>query len=290
MKVRSNKISDIINYYKTQLIGFYDEKEAESLMKLAIQYYLNFSSIELILNYDKPVNESDMLNIHFAYRDLKAYKPIQYILGETEFYELKFKVNENVLIPRPETEELVDWIIRDHENSSETLKVLDVGPGSGVIAISIKKNLSDSEVIAIDISAKALDVAKINAERNSVEVIFAEFDILDTNSYSKLPKFDIIVSNPPYVRNSEKAKMKKNVLDYEPQNALFVEDNNPLEFYEAIAVFAKTNLNPNGKLYLEINEAFGKEISELLERKGFNNVELRQDINGRDRVVKVINA
>ncbi len=290
MKVRSNKISDIINYYKTQLIGFYDEKEAESLMKLAIQYYLNFSSIELILNYDKPVNESDMLNIHFAYRDLKAYKPIQYILGETEFYELKFKVNENVLIPRPETEELVDWIIRDHENSSETLKVLDVGTGSGVIAISIKKNLSDSEVIAIDISAKALDVAKINAERNSVEVIFAEFDILDTNSYSKLPKFDIIVSNPPYVRNSEKAKMKKNVLDYEPQNALFVEDNNPLEFYEAIAVFAKTNLNPNGKLYLEINEAFGKEISELLERKGFNNVELRQDINGRDRVVKVINA
>ncbi|MCF8298313.1 MAG: peptide chain release factor N(5)-glutamine methyltransferase [Saprospiraceae bacterium] len=286
MKVRSNKIEDIIKYYKTQLTEFYDEKEAESLVKLVVRHYLNLSNTELILNYNKPVNESDMLKIHFAYRDLKAYKPIQYILGETEFYDLKFIVNDNVLIPRPETEELVDWIIKDHKNSNQTLKILDIGTGSGAIAISLKKNLPDSDVTAIDISAKALEVAKINAEKNSVEIIFEELNILGSNAYSKLSKFDVIVSNPPYVRNSEKSKMQKNVLDYEPQNALFVEDNDPLMFYKAITNFAKTNLNQGGELYLEINEALATETVLLLKEKGFSNIELRQDINWKDRMVK----
>ena len=285
MKVRSNKIKDILKYYSSQLAEYYDKKEAANLVSLVVQHYLNLSKNQLVLNYDKPVNESDMLKIHFAYRDLKNQKPVQYIFGETEFYELKFKVNEAVLIPRSETEELVEWIIKDYENNTDSLKILDIGAGSGAIAIALKKNMPNSEVTAIDVSEKAIETAKQNSELNRAEVDFRLFDILDFSKHKELQSFDVIVSNPPYVRKSEKEKMQKNVLDYEPENALFVEDSNPLEFYDVIADFAKTNLLPNGKLYFEINEAFGKQTKELLANKGFSNVEIRKDINERDRMV-----
>jgi release factor glutamine methyltransferase len=228
--------------------------------------------------------------------ELKKEKPIQYILGETEFYGLPFLVNENTLIPRPETEELVEWIIKstNYEILSTKLRILDIGTGSGCIAISLAKNITNAEVSAIDISEKALATAKKNAEINKVEVSFINIDILKINDLAELPtsnfqlptQFDIIVSNPPYVRNLEKAEIKPNVLEYEPHLALFVEDTDALLFYRKIADLAKENLSENGMLFFEINQYLGKETVELLENLGFKNIELKKDIYGNDRMIR----
>jgi release factor glutamine methyltransferase len=228
--------------------------------------------------------------------ELKKEKPIQYILGETEFYGLPFLVNENTLIPRPETEELVEWIIKStkYEIQSTKLRILDIGTGSGCIAISLAKNFPNAEVSAIDVSEKALATAKKNAEINKVEVDFINVDILKINDLVELPtsnfqlptQFDIIVSNPPYVRNLEKAEIKSNVLEYEPHLALFVEDTDALLFYRKIAQLAQQNLSENGKLFFEINQYLGKETVELLEDLGFKNIELKKDIYGNDRMIR----
>jgi len=207
-------------------------------------------------------------------------------LGKTSFYGLEFEVNSNVLIPRPETEELVDWIIRStkYEVRGTKLKVLDIGTGSGCIAISLAKNIPNAEVFAIDVSEKALATAQKNAESNQVNVTFLEKNILEI--YDLEQHFDIIVSNPPYVRELEKQEIKKNVLDNEPHLALFVDDNDALIFYRKIAELAMKNLSPNGQLFFEINQYLGKEMIDLLEKMGFKNVELRKDIYGNDRMVK----
>jgi release factor glutamine methyltransferase len=273
-----------------ELSTLYDEKEIESFFYIVLESFHNKKRIDLALNPEMEMDAVQLLRWQSVLSDLKKEKPIQYILGETEFYGLPFLVNENTLIPRPETEELVEWIISNNEglrqaqsDKSAKLKILDIGTGSGCISISLAKNLPDAQVAAIDVSEKALATAYKNAEINKVEVNFILENILETEVLDE--KYDIIVSNPPYVRNLEKQEIKPNVLEYEPHLALFVEDNDALLFYRKIATLAKKNLTENGKLYFEINQYLGKETVELLEEMGFKNIVLKKDIYGNDRMI-----
>ncbi|WP_396146261.1 peptide chain release factor N(5)-glutamine methyltransferase [Flavobacterium sp.] len=269
-----------------ELSPLYDEKEIESFFYIVLESFHNKKRIDLALNPEMEMDAVQLLRWESVLSDLKKEKPIQYILGETEFYGLPFLVNENTLIPRPETEELVEWILEStkYEEQSTKLNVLDIGTGSGCIAISLAKNLPSAQVSAIDVSEKALATAHKNAEINKVEVNFILKNILETKVLDE--KYDIIVSNPPYVRNLEKEEIKPNVLEYEPHLALFVEDNDALLFYRKIAKLAKKNLSKNGKLYFEINQYLGKETVELLEEMGFKNIVLKKDIYGNDRMIR----
>lgn len=279
-----------IKQYRTQFIQelspFYDAYEAESFFYLILEYKHKLRQIDLALNHELTFSTADLVYWCSILEQLKKEVPIQYLLGKTNFYGMDFEVNENVLIPRPETEELVEWIINENSgiDKSRRLKILDIGTGSGCIAISLAKNLPNAEVYAIDISKKALETAKRNAINNNVEVTFIYKDILELELLKD--NFDIIVSNPPYVRNLEKEEIKKNVLDYEPHLALFVEDNNALVFYKKIAALAQKNLKENGQLFFEINQYLGKEMSNLLESMNFRNIELRRDIYDNDRMMK----
>ncbi|MEZ4842246.1 MAG: peptide chain release factor N(5)-glutamine methyltransferase [Flavobacteriaceae bacterium] len=283
-------LQELKHTFLTELDGQYPKEEINSFFHLLVNHTLHLNKIEVALNPNFDVNNDVAEYFKNALAELKTEKPIQYIIGSTKFYGLPFTVNENTLIPRPETEELVDWIVKDAQKTNlQPTTILDIGTGSGCIAISLAKNLPSAEVYAIDISEKALQVAKQNAKQNGVTVHFIEADILssDTNlNTTKDLRFDIIVSNPPYIRNLEKVEIKKNVLDYEPHTALFVNDENPLIFYKAIADFAKKNLKKEGKLYLEINQYLGKETISLLQNKGFKNIELRKDLFGNDRMLK----
>ncbi len=270
----------------------------ESFFFLSSEHHFNFARIQIALEPELTFTTSETDTFFQILEDLKQQKPIQYILGETEFYGLKFKVNSDVLIPRPETEELVDWIITEVNQIQKTdvandqiekLRILDLGTGSGCLSISLAKHLNGTKVFAVDVSEKALDVAKENANNNDVEVEFIKGDILNESFQSSIfenGKFDVIVSNPPYVRRSEKEQMKPNVLENEPDLALFVEDNDPLIFYKAITKFAVNNLNTNGQLFFEINQYLGAESKTLLEDANFQNIELRKDINGNYRMLK----
>lgn len=217
---------------------------------------------------------------------LKKHEPIQYILEETEFFGLPFTVNKNVLIPRPETEELVELIIS--ENKKPGLHILDIGTGSGAIAIALAKQMDKANVSAWDISYKALDVAVLNSKINSVDISFKIVDVLGDYPIDK--KFDIIVSNPPYIMEKEKVSMEQNVLDYEPHSALFVPDNNALLFYNRIADISSNLLNPGGKLYFEINRAKGQETVTILKEKGFTQIALFKDLSKNDRMVRVVRS
>jgi release factor glutamine methyltransferase len=223
-------------------------------------------------------------------KSLKTGKPLQYVIGETEFYGLTFKVNPSVLIPRPETEELVEWIlsdIRKSEISPEEIKIIDIGTGSGCIPISLKINLPDAKLYAVDVSLEALEVSRQNSALNNASIYYVQDDILNpTSEELKNERFEIIVSNPPYVLEAEKPKILPNVLDHEPHLALFVPNDDPLIFYKAIADFAIKNSDINVALYLEINENLGEETVKLLEQKGFNNIELRKDLSGKDRMIR----
>ncbi len=279
-----------IKQYRTQFIKelspFYDAYEAESFFYLVLEDKHKLRQIDLALNHELMFEENDFVMWDEILKHLKNEVPIQYLLGKTHFYGLDFEVNENVLIPRPETEELVEWIINENASpdKSKKIKILDIGTGSGCIAISLAKNLPNAEVVAVDVSKKAIETAKRNAVRNNVDVTFVLLDILETEQLRC--NFDIIVSNPPYVRNLEKEEIKKNVLDYEPHLALFVEDNDALIFYRKIAELAKKGLFEKGKLYFEINQYLGKEMIDLLENMDFKNVELRKDIYDNDRMLK----
>lgn len=274
-------MQEAIAYIKTSLQKFYTESEISAFTRIIIEYVLKKPYPQAILD-NKPITRLQVRSIHTIVTRLRKYEPIQYITEETEFFGLSFFVNENVLIPRPETEELVEHII--NENPKTGLKILDIGTGSGAIAIALAKYMKEAEVAAWDISYKALDVAVMNSKINSVDVSFKIVDVLDT--YPTDRKFDIIVSNPPYILEKEKADMEKNVLDYEPHLALFVPDNNPLIFYERIADIASEILNPNGKLYFEINQAKGKEVVRMLKEKGFSDISIVKDISGNDRITK----
>ncbi len=286
MRIPSNKIKDIIEFFKQELQGLYDEREIKSFINLIMEEYIALNSAQLLVSGDKTLNESVLLKIKFAINDLKVYKPVQYILGKTFFYDLEFNVTPDVLIPRPETEELVKWIIDDYKSHLQAFTLLDIGTGSGCIPVSLKKHLPQARVNAVDISEKALEVAKRNAKQNEVSINFMQLDILDRERWQELPETDVIISNPPYVCDSEKEMMQPNVLDYEPHLALFVSNDDPLLFYNAIADFALQKLKPNGSLYFEINENFVLQTKTLLEIKGFTNCEIRKDMQGKNRMIK----
>ena len=271
------KVSNIIPYFIKQLNDIASDREIISWAYLSIEHCLGYNRSDCIIHSEQEITSLIANRLKQINTDLKTNKPIQYILGETEFYGLKLKVNEHTLIPRPETEELVDWVLKQEFSSA-----LDIGTGSGCIPIALAKH-TNASIMAIDVSENALEVAKENAILNTVKVKFILQDILQSES---LPKVDLIVSNPPYVLDNEKLKMKKNVLDYEPDLALFVANNNPLIFYKKIAQLAFESLNESGKLFFEINEQFGRETITMLTKLGFVNIALKKDINDKDRMVK----
>lgn len=276
-------IKQLKNHFNSKLQAIYPQTEIDSFFYMLSANYLGLSRVDIALNFNKEVNIPKKFNN--AILLLMQQKPIQYILGNTFFYGLEFKVNEHVLIPRPETEELVDWIVLDNK-SKQKLKIFDIGSGSGCIPISLSKFLNIPKVSSIDISEKALIVAKENAITNNVNVEFILDDILNLRTDFLTNKFDVIVSNPPYVRNLEKKEIQQNVLEFEPHLALFVSNDNPLLFYNAIADFAIKNLSKNGGLYLEINQYLGAETIQLLSDKGFTQIELKKDIFNNDRMIK----
>jgi release factor glutamine methyltransferase len=253
---------------------------------ILLEHYFNIDRVKIALEPDLRLSESELLTLHFAVKELLKNRPIQYIIGETEFCGLRFLVNENVLIPRPETQEMVEMIISSGDNAC-VCKILDIGTGSGCIAISLAKLIPNSDVTAVDISEKALEVARKNAEANEVNVHFVHDDIIQPTIAELIDnQFDIIVSNPPYVCENEKSEMQANVLDHEPSSALFVPNNDPLVFYIKILEFAQKALKPNGQIWFEINEKFGKETAELCHSKGLKNLEIIKDFRGKDRVVR----
>ena len=290
MKVPSNLVKDIRKYYCELLCSLYEKDEANAMILILFKYYFNIDRVRMVLEPDLRLSESEMLKIHFAVKDLLRNKPIQYVTGETEFCDLKFKVNENVLIPRPETAEMISKIVNSqHSIVNNHCSIIDIGTGSGCIAISLAKMISNSNVYALDISEEALKIAKENAFNNNVNVSFIHDDILNLKNNIET-KFDIIVSNPPYVRELEKAEMHNNVLGWEPHKALFVSDNDPLIFYRNILEFAKTHLKDNGEVWFEINEYLGKEMIDLCHELGFSDVKIYKDFRDRDRVMSLRNG
>ena len=282
------KLRDIQNTYHDALDAIYGVEEVDSFFYILIENYFGVSRLQLAVDHDLVIHDSEKLTKALAL--LKKDVPLQYIIGETEFYGLPFKVSHDVLIPRPETEELVDWILKKADKTT-AISILDIGTGSGCIAVSLAKNLPEAKIYALDVSSKAIDVAKQNAEINGVGIEFIEADILIDNPSeidSLQGKFDIIVSNPPYVREKEKQLMKPNVLQNEPHLALFVKDEKPLLFYEAITRFASKHLNSNGQLFFEINEYLGSDMIVLLNASKFEHIELKQDIFKKDRMIKGI--
>ncbi|UKT65495.1 peptide chain release factor N(5)-glutamine methyltransferase [Pedobacter mucosus] len=276
------KIGELEEHFGLELNQLYNIDEATALFSLAAENVLALSPTKLLLNKDTTLSFINFQKLLTILNDLKIGKPIQHILGEAHFYGSIFKVNENVLIPRPETEELVDWIINECASNTSG-KLLDIGTGSGCIPISLKKYLPQMEISTLDISVAAIDVAQQNAENIGMLITFIQADILN---YQSTTKYDVIVSNPPYIRELEKQHMHQNVLAHEPHIALFVSDKKPLIFYDAIADFAKESLDDNGLLFFEINEYLGLETIEMLNAKGFTNIELRKDMQGKDRMVK----
>ena len=278
-------IKDYRTYFIETLLPIYDQGEIESFFYLILEDKHHLKRVDLALQPNLNFSSTEIEVWNIILEKLQKQIPVQYILGKTSFYGLDFIVNENVLIPRPETEELVEWIVNENLNIEKLkdLKILDIGTGSGCIAISLAKNLPNAQVFAIDVSDKALATAQKNAESNEVKVTFLEKNILETFDLEQ--EFDIIVSNPPYVRNLEKVEINKNVLEYEPHLALFVEDDDALIFYKKIAQLAQKNLVENGSLYFEINQYLGKEMILLLEEMQFKNIELKKDIYGNDRMI-----
>ncbi len=280
------RLKDIQNIFHKELDPIYGKEEVDSFFFMLIDDYFNIFRIELALQPELSITKVEQMPVFKALDDLKKQKPIQYILGKTEFFGLPFKINNHVLIPRPETEELVDWILSSTDSESQ-IRILDIGTGSGCIAISLAKNLPSSKVFALDVSSEALELTQENALLNNVEVECIKADILNLKKeIDQEIEFDIIVSNPPYVRQLEKSKIKKNVLEYEPHLALFVKDDDSLKFYKAISQFAVNRLNKNGLLYFEINEYLGGEVISLLKAQNFKNIVLKQDHFKKDRMIK----
>ncbi|WP_218598636.1 peptide chain release factor N(5)-glutamine methyltransferase [Polaribacter sp. NJDZ03] len=276
-------------FFNSELSTMYPKTEIDSFFFLLIQAKLNLQRIDTVLKPDFLIDESILSELKSIVKRLQKEEPIQYILGETEFYSLPFLVDENTLIPRPETEELLEWVINEvleirSKNQDKNLNILDIGTGTGCIPISLAKNLNNVSISAIDVSSEALKKAKQNAVLNKVDITFLEIDILKTKELPK--KYDFIISNPPYVRELEKVEINNNVLQNEPHLALFVDDENPLIFYKKIADLAKQDLTKNGLLFFEINQYLGKETVEMLQQKGFKNIELKKDFSGNDRMIK----
>lgn len=285
MFVSSNLLKDLLPYFKRKLAKVYDEREIESIFFLTCFSQFNLSKIQVLID-EKRLSESELLTYRDIVERLLNHEPIQYILGETEFYGLMLNVSTSVLIPRPETEELVDLIIKD--SSTNKNKILDIGTGSGCIAIALKKNISHAIVFAVDISPEAISVAKLNSEKNNVAINFIQADILSrrfANDLNEIFELDILVSNPPYIPESDKTSIKKNVLEHEPHVALFVEDNDPLIFYKRIIELGKSKLKKGGKVYFEIHPKFAAEIVDLFLKEKYTQAKIVKDMSGANRFV-----
>lgn len=278
------------------LLSVYDKSEAEAIARTVTESIGQGSLLKL---NDQEVTDVEIKRLDDVLKQLLTNRPVQYVLNEAWFYGLKFEVNENVLIPRPETEELVDWIVKEIESEkwkvksfvtkphNSPLTILDIGTGSGCIPIAIKKNIPAAEVTAIDVCSEALHTAINNAVTHQTEINFQLLDFLDESKWNELGTYDIIVSNPPYIKSSESKSMSEHVLQYEPHKALFVPDDDPLLFYRKIADFALLHLKPNGMVYVEINQQLGKETENVFLEKGFT-VELRKDMSGNERMMKAV--
>lgn len=279
------QIKQIKNNIIDTLQDIYSKDELQSFARIISEHIIKKPYAYILANSDDVLDDYQQEEFANIINKLKQENPIQYILGEMEFYNINLFVEQGVLIPRNETEELVDWIIKDNQNKQD-LNILDIGTGSGCIILSLSKALNPNSAKAVDVSNNALKIASKNANLNKLNIEFSKTNILNTKPSFFDKKFDIIVSNPPYVKESEKLLMKNNVLNYEPELALFVDDNNPLIFYDRIAKLASKILRPSGYLYFEINEALGKETVELIKKYGFADVVLRNDINDKPRMIR----
>ena len=270
-----------------QLTNLYDERESDNIADWVMEYITGMKKIDRLMIHQQPMSNNQLRLLKQLTKDLITHRPVQYVLGEAWFAGMKFYVNESVLIPRPETEELVDWVLYTIQNSKFKIhKLIDIGTGSGCIPISLKKKLPQLSVTSLDISEAALRVAKQNADSLGVAIELSSIDFLNENSCNELPIFDLIVSNPPYIKQSEEKNMPRNVLDFEPAIALFVPDEDALVFYKKIALFSKTHLVKHGYIFLEINETLGNEVVHLYESIGYV-VELKKDLQGKDRLLKI---
>lgn len=274
-----NTIKYLADKSINKLSKLYNDQEAKSLTYLLIENYLGIKKHNIPICLNNRLTESEMLKVIRAYRKLASGIPIQHVLGRTEFYGLNIEVNKHTLIPRPETEELIYLVKNNHNNFK---KILDIGTGSGCIALSLKKEFKDSMVHAIDFSQEALSVARKNAINNSLEISFLEMDILKENPPER---YDLIISNPPYIRPSEKSEMHINVLNHEPDSALFIPEEDPLLFYRRIVQISEFKLTNQGYLYFEINEAFGNETADLFDKNTWSNITIAKDFLGKDRFV-----
>lgn len=296
-------LKEFKSFFSDTLSEIYPKTEIDTFFFLLMEEKLNLQRIDTVLKPNFLIVDGILPELKKITKRLQKEEPIQYILGKTEFYGLPFIVDKNTLIPRPETEELVEWVLEEviklQSCNVVKLSILDIGTGTGCIPVSLAKNLNDVQISAIDVSSDALKIAKQNANLNNVDVSFFEMNILETENLNtvakekrlkqvkhKATKLDIIISNPPYVRELEKVEINNNVLQNEPHLALFVDDNNPLIFYKKIADLAKQHLTKNGLLFFEINQYLGKETVEMLQQKGFKNIELKKDLFGNDRMIK----
>lgn len=272
-----------VYYIRQSLKEYYPITEINAFIKIIFKDIFNINILDIYTGKDINLSDNQLKELEGILGRLKKYEPIQYIIGYTEFYGIQLQVNSNVLIPRPETEEMVDVILKENKET-ENLNILDIGTGSGCIALVMANNLKTPKVTGWDISEKALETARSNAQKLKLDIIFEKKDILNIDLTNQ--QYDIIVSNPPYVTEEEKAYMEHNVLDWEPENALFVPDNDPLLYYDAIARFGLKTLLENGRIYFEINQLFGKEMANKMQLLGYRDVSILKDMAGKDRIIK----
>lgn len=275
-------VNEMMIRFSDKLNDVFIDREKRQIAKMFMMHYMDQDGTDLLLNKNQEVPEEVVQQLELAVAKINSGKPVQYVLGYMYFYDLKLKVDHRALIPRPETEELANWICEVWKNRSP--KVLDVGTGTGCIALAVKDNVPKSNVFGVDVIQNALDLAKENAERLNLDVKFDFANALNLHSYSHY-KWDVIISNPPYIPLEEKEEMKDHVTDYEPDTALFVPNNNPLLFYKAISLYARDHLVPKGSLFFEVHENMAKEVEEVLNSYGFTQVEIRQDLQGKDRMI-----
>jgi release factor glutamine methyltransferase len=284
VEIRKAELGELQSLMRKELEEYYPSVELKGIINGLFSHLTGLTTGQMVLEKEKRLTESEIHFLQLSLKRLKNHEPLQYITGTAYFHGLDFKVSPAVLIPRPETEELVEWIVQRHGKANGSLSILDIGTGSGCIAISLKAKMPEAMLFAIDISEKAITVARKNAHMLGTEVFFGSVDILDGDASSALLKFDIIVSNPPYVTPADREKMLPNVTDHEPALALFVEED-PLIFYKEIITFSEDHLAEGGSLYFECNESNATEVADLLNQAGFKNVEVRKDMQGKDRMV-----
>ena len=283
MFVKKNSVKAIVDYLKEGLYALYPSEEIDAIIAILFEHFQGWNRVDVHLKSEELLSESELLQLHHALKELKDSRPIQYILGVADFYNLKLMVNEHVLIPRQETEELVDLIINEVKNGKS---LIDIGSGSGCISVSYKKEKDSSLVYAADIDPLALQVVSKNAKRYNLDIATIRMDVLNWTNHER--KYDVVVSNPPYVLQKERASMHQNVLKYEPELALFVQDYEPIVFYEHIADFSVKHLNTNGRIYFEVNEKFADQVADCLKFRNFKKIRVIKDLNGKDRIVTAL--